>query len=526
MAVNPSCFGPKPQLLLATGLPAVGNQLFFYVAGSVNTKQNTYTNSTGLSANTNPVILNALGEPSTELWFTSGQSYKVVYAPSTDTDPPTSPIWTIDNVRGINDTSVTIDQWVSSGITPTYVGATSFTLPGDQTSTFQVGRRIKATVTAGTAYGIITASTYAALTTVTVVNDSTPLDSGLSAVSYGLLTPLNPSTPLLSDAYNIVAGSGDATKKLKFEIDGFTTATTRTATWQDKSGTVALLDDVDNGVQDFRLTLTSGVAVTTTDVTGAGTLYATAFKGNRIALYDGSGTWNIISTSLEFSITTALTAGKPYDVFAYNNSGTPTLEMLVWTNDTTRATALALQNGVLVKSGQTTRRYLGTIYTSGANTMEDSYAKRYVFNYYNRVDRPMRAALETADSWNYTTATWRQANANTANQLDCVIGVSEDPVTANVTAIVGNTNAGVFPILVGVGVDSTSANSTTILNATMNQIVNGKVTATATYNGFPGVGRHTLVWLEYSVASGTTTWYGDNGTPTLAQSGIIGTVKQ
>lgn len=523
--VNPSCFGPKPQLLLATGLPAVGYKLFFYVAGSVNTKQNTYTDSTGLSANTNPLILNSLGEPTTEIWFQSGLAYKVVYAPSTDTDPPTSPIWTIDNVRGINDTSVTIDQWVSSGITPTYVGATSFTLPGDQTSTFQVGRRIKATVTAGTAYGIITASAYAALTTVTVVNDSTPLDSGLSAVAYGLLTPLNPSTPLLSDANNIVAGSADPTKKLKFEIDGFTTATTRTATWQDKSGTVAYLSDVDNGVQDFRLTLTSGVPVTTTDVTGAGTLYCTAYKGNRIALYDGSATWNIL-TSVEFSIASPLTSGKPYDVFAYNNSGTATLEVLVWTNDTTRATALALQDGVLVKSGTTTRRYLGTIYASGANTMEDSYAKRYVFNYYNRVDRPMRAALETADSWNYTTATWRQANANASNQLDCVIGVSEDPVSATVAAQVSNTNAGVFPVLVGVGVDSTSANSTTLMLGEAIQVANGRMIARANYSGFPGVGRHTLTWLEYSAASGTTTWYGDNGTPTLQQSGIIGVVKQ
>lgn len=194
--VNCSPFGPKPQFELADGTPAVGNQLFFYVAGSVGTKQDTYTNSTGGVANANPIVLNALGEPSTEIWFTAGQAYKVVYAPANDTDPPTSPIWTIDNLRGINDTSVTIDQWVASGIVPTYVSATQFTLPGDQTSAFAVGRRLKLTVTAGTVYGRITVSAFAALTTVTVVLDgSGALDSGLSTVEYGLLTPDNMSWP-------------------------------------------------------------------------------------------------------------------------------------------------------------------------------------------------------------------------------------------------------------------------------------------------------------------------------------------
>ena len=195
--VNCSPFGPKPQIELAAGTPAVGYKLFFYVAGSVNTKQTTYTDSTGTVANTNPVVLNSLGQPTTELWFASGLSYKCVLAPSTDTDPPTSPVWSVDNLQGINDTSVTIDQWVS-GPTPTFINATQFSLVGDQTSIFQVGRRIKATVTAGTVYGRITVSAFAAVTTVTVVLDSGTLDSGLSAVSYGLLSATNPSIPTLT----------------------------------------------------------------------------------------------------------------------------------------------------------------------------------------------------------------------------------------------------------------------------------------------------------------------------------------
>lgn len=196
MPVNCYPGGAKPQFMLATGLPAVGYQLFAYVAGSVGTKQNTYTDSGGLSANTNPIVLNTLGEPSNQIWLSAGQPYKFVLAPATDADPPTSPVWTIDNLRGINDTTVTQDQWVASGLAPTFVSATQFTLPGDQTSVFQVGRRTKASVTAGTSYGTITGSTFGASTTVTVdTTGSNPIDAGLSAVSYGLLSKTNDAMP-------------------------------------------------------------------------------------------------------------------------------------------------------------------------------------------------------------------------------------------------------------------------------------------------------------------------------------------
>lgn len=195
--VNPSAWGPKPQFLLASGLPAVGNLLFWYVGGSVNTKLATYTDSTGTVANTNPIVLNALGEPTTEIWLQQGLVYKAVYAPSTDTDPPTSPIWTVDNIRGQNDVTATQDQWVASGLTPTFVSGTSFTLAGDQTSAFAVGRRLKTTNSGGTIYSTISASVFAALTTITVINDSGVLDSGLSAISYGLLTSTSGSVPFL-----------------------------------------------------------------------------------------------------------------------------------------------------------------------------------------------------------------------------------------------------------------------------------------------------------------------------------------
>lgn len=201
---NLSPFGPQLQYEDSAGEPAVGYRLFFYVNNSVGTKQDTYTTAAGTVANTNPIVLNALGQPANGIFFPAGQAYTIQYAPPGSDDPPNSPIWTRNDVYGVNDVTATQDQWVASGVVPTYVSGTSFTLPGDQTSNFQIGRRVKTTNSGGTVYSTIIGSAYAALTTVTVVNDSGSLDSGLSAVSYALLSATNNSIPVVAlDVINV-----------------------------------------------------------------------------------------------------------------------------------------------------------------------------------------------------------------------------------------------------------------------------------------------------------------------------------
>src|SRR3990167_6798256 len=133
-------------------------------------------------------------------------------------------------------------------------------------------------------------------------------------------------------------------------------------------------------------------------------------------------------TFAEISVSVPATTNTLFDIFAYNNAGTLTLETTNWTNDTTRATPIVLQNGVYVKSGATTRRYLGTGRTTGASGQtEDSYkgnhqsgGRRLLWNYYNRVLWHL-AVIDTTDNWTYTTAAWRQANGNVGNLVDCVI---------------------------------------------------------------------------------------------------------
>ena len=259
-------------------------------------------------------------------------------------------------------------------------------------------------------------------------------------------------------------------------------------------------------INNFRLTLTTGVPVTTSDVTAASTIFLTPYNGNQIALFT-AGQW-VLLTSAQVSIAlSGLTSNRPYDVFAYNNAGTVTLETLVWTNDTTRATALAYQDGVLVRSGDATRRYLGTFYALTATTTEDSEANRYLYNYYNRANRPMKR-FETTVTWTYSTGTTRQANGSTANQMNFVVGVNEDAVRASFVSNVASNTAG-LQAFGGMGLDSTTVDN-------ISQVRVGLSTAnlftfiTSSADFFPGVGRHYVSWLEIGSGSGTQTWVGNS----------------
>src|SRR3990167_5850183 len=245
-----------------------------------------------------------------------------------------------------------------------------------------------------------------------------------------------------------------------------------------------------------RLTLTSATAVTTADVTAATTFYFTPYKGSAIALFSaaatGSGaTWNLY-TLAEISLAVPATTSTMYDVWVYDNSG------------------------------DLTRRYVGSIRTTGVSGQtEDSLAKRFVWNYYNRVVRNMRV-LDGTDSWTYSTATFRQARATGSNQLDFIVGVSEDRVKATAVALTDNSSSA-GPRITGIALDATNTNDAhLVLRATGSGTEASP--SSAFYEGTIAVGYHYLAWTEYSVATITTTWYGDAGDSTLARAGIMGEI--
>lgn len=284
-------------------------------------------------------------------------------------------------------------------------------------------------------------------------------------------------------------------------------------------------NNVDVGACQGRLSAHPTQAVPTSDVSSSTSVFFIPYGGNKIALFDGTGTWSKFRFGIA-SVACPTTSSTPFDVFAFNNAGVVALETATWTNSSSRATGITLQDGVLVKVGATTRRYLGTCCTIATpGNIEDTIARRYVWNYYNRVSRPMRR-LEATDTWTYTTAAFQQANANAANQLDFVIGVAEDLVSAQVKANARNDNAGGgVNITVGIGLDATNALAAgCINNSASSPAANFVFNPGAEWRGYPGIGRHVLTWVEHSVATGTTTWLGDNS-GVLVQSGIHGEVR-
>jgi microcystin-dependent protein len=80
---------PKTQFIDAAGAPLSGGKLYSYIAGTT-TPQATYTDSTGATPNSNPVILDARGEAN--VWLGEA-TYKFKLTDSTDVE-----IWTVDNI--------------------------------------------------------------------------------------------------------------------------------------------------------------------------------------------------------------------------------------------------------------------------------------------------------------------------------------------------------------------------------------------------------------------------------------------
>lgn len=209
------------QQLDGNGNPLAGGKLYTYLAGS-STPVASYTSNTGGTAQANPIILNALGRPDSPVWLTDGTSYKFVLHNAADVEQ-----WTIDNVTGVTVSTPAQSEWETLLTTPTYINATEFSVAGDQTTALHVGRRVRLPCTGGVRYGVIAASAYTSLTTVTVVLDSGSLDAGLSSVEVGILSAANSSIPWVksdSDGLTVEGkfGLSDSTKWVNLPVSSET----------------------------------------------------------------------------------------------------------------------------------------------------------------------------------------------------------------------------------------------------------------------------------------------------------------
>lgn len=159
---------------------AANGTLDVFEAGSLQNRKTTYSSPNLTGANSNPVSLNSLGEADV---FYTGLAQLVLKDSDGDT------IWTKDNIGLAGETT---SQWINS-LAATYSSSTQFTLSGDQTTEYHVGRRVRLTGSS-TLYGTISASSYSnPSTTVTVTLDSGSLDANLASAATGINSATNGS---------------------------------------------------------------------------------------------------------------------------------------------------------------------------------------------------------------------------------------------------------------------------------------------------------------------------------------------
>ena len=105
---------PKLQFFDANGAPLAGGLLYTYEAGST-TPLTSYTDSTGVSANTNPIVLDSRGEAN--VWL-GADIYKFALYTSANVL-----IWTVDNING----STFVVTAIGDGITTAFSVVNGFT---------------------------------------------------------------------------------------------------------------------------------------------------------------------------------------------------------------------------------------------------------------------------------------------------------------------------------------------------------------------------------------------------------------
>lgn len=268
---------------------------------------------------------------------------------------------------------------------------------------------------------------------------------------------------------------------------------------------------------DGRLTLASGNPTALANVSN--TLYYTPYVGNRIALYTGA-VW-VTYAFTELSIAAPATTATNYDVFIYDNSGTLALDLTAWTNSFTRATALTRQDGVLVKNGALTRRYIGTVRTDNLpSSISNLPEQRHVWNMYNRLPHPLLCRGTT--NYTYSTATWREAGGVSTlgiSRVGWVQGLTDFVSLINYSMIY-NAGTNGYPGN-GIGIDSSTPDTNTYIGGIGSTAGNWPAPSVAFYDDYNLPGYHYAARLEIGVTGGQFQWFHSSGSMRAGMRGVI-----
>lgn len=129
------------------------------------------------------------------------------------------------------------------------------------------------------------------------------------------------------------------------------------------------------------------------DTNSSSILYFSPYLGNEISLYDIlSNKWKIYTFSEASLLLQPMIPSTNYDIFCYHNGNNLVLEKTQWGSNNTRSVSLSYIDGILVRSTDLSKKYLGTIRSINSSSTADNSNYRFVFNYYNRIPKVLSAS--------------------------------------------------------------------------------------------------------------------------------------
>jgi hypothetical protein len=235
MAVNLSPIGNGFQFFDNNGAPLNAGKIYTYQAGS-STPLATYTSSSGLTANANPIILGTSGRPPNDIWLSEGFFYKFILKDSSDVT-----IQTYDNLYGIIGATPPAATPIPAGgiflwsgsigsIPAGYVLCNGSNGTPDLRDRFVVGAGSTYAVdgTGGSANAIVVSHTHTATSTSTVTDPG----HNHTYTRYDTLTGVGGANPLWANTSTQNTGNA---------VTGVTVATATTVATAGTSGTNANL---------------------------------------------------------------------------------------------------------------------------------------------------------------------------------------------------------------------------------------------------------------------------------------------
>lgn len=208
-----------------------------------------------------------------------------------------------------------------------------------------------------------------------------------------------------------------------------------------------------------RLTISNGTPVMLSNVASSATVYYTPYNGNNIPLWNGSAfvpiafsqlTNALGSSSVGNAGPAATVPNALYDLFVWNNAGTPTLTRgPAWTNSTSRSNNLTRINGIFTNNlaitngpGVATGTYVGTVLTDTtdgnvtfitSNSSTTPNINVQVWNMYNRISTTFRV-VNIGPTYTYGGSALRECGSSANLFVNVLVGIVEDSFVSDLTS--------------------------------------------------------------------------------------------